>query len=86
MDKKVRHCPFLGSIFEEMMAWKLICLYILTFLLKMYRHLQSFFFFFFFLPCQVACRIVVPQVGVRPMAPALGVWSPNQADREEEAK
>ena len=45
MDKKVRHCPFLGSTFERMVAWKLICLYILTFLLKMGRHLQSIFFF-----------------------------------------
>ena len=36
-----------------------------------------FIFFFFFWPCRVACGILVPWPGIKPVPPAVEVWSPN---------
>ena len=35
------------------------------------------FFFFFFWPCHLACGILVPRPGIKPVAPAVEARSPN---------
>ena len=41
------------------------------------EYFYPFFFFFFFDRSQVACRIVVLQLGIEPKPPALEAQSPN---------
>ena len=39
--------------------------------------LSYFIYLLFFWPCHTARRILVPQPGIKPVPPAMEVWSPN---------
>ena len=49
---------------------------------------KKVFFFFFFLwgACCMACGILFPQPGIKPMSPTLEVLSPNHLDHQESLK
>ena len=44
------------------------------------------FFFFLFWSCGVACRILVPPPGIKPMPPAVEAWSSNHWTAREFSK
>ena len=43
----------------------------------------SFYYLFIFGPCNMLCWILVPWPGIKPVPPALEVWSPNRCTARE---
>ena len=48
-----------------------------------HSHILSFLSFFFFLPCRVACKVLVPWPGIEVMPPAVEILSPNHRTTRE---
>ena len=54
-----------------------ICIFFLIYFYAFFCCCFIFILFYFFRPCHEACEILVPLPGIKPVSPALGVWSLN---------
>ena len=72
-----------GTFFWDLAFCKFLHSTLTPFVLRMLKVPHWIFFVFFFWPCHVACGVLVPRPGSKPMPPAVDVQSYNHCTARE---